>query len=103
MRRCIMGFRFHRSVKILPGVKININKKSNSITFGPKGAHYTINSKGKRTTTVGIPGTGLSTQLQRKKSVAVLLHQQMLPLVITQFLLHQHQKKNGIKGQLVSF
>ena len=70
MRRCIMGFRFHRSVKILPGVKININKKSSSITFGPKGAHYTINSKGKLTTTVGLPGTGLSytTSTQKKHS-----------------------------------
>lgn len=55
-----MGFRFRKSIKILPGVKININKKSSSITFGTKGAHHTINSKGKRTTTVGIPGTGLS-------------------------------------------
>lgn len=41
-----MGFRFHKSVKIAPGVKVNFNKKSSSITFGGKGAHYTINSKG---------------------------------------------------------
>lgn len=55
-----MGFRFRKSIKILPGVKININKKSTGLTFGTKGAHYTINSKGKRTSTIGIPGTGLS-------------------------------------------
>lgn len=55
-----MGFRFRKSIKILPGVKININKKSSSITFGTKGVHYTVNSKGKRTATVGVPGTGLS-------------------------------------------
>ncbi|WP_332238925.1 DUF4236 domain-containing protein [Sporolactobacillus sp. KGMB 08714] len=55
-----MGFRFRKSFKILPGIKFNINKKSFGMTFGTKGAHYTINSKGTRTKSVGIPGTGLS-------------------------------------------
>lgn len=55
-----MGFRFRKSFKIAPGVKFNINKKSVGLTFGKRGAHFTINSKGKRTTSVGIPGTGLS-------------------------------------------
>lgn len=55
-----MGLRFRKSIKIAPGVKINLNKKSVSATVGTKGAHYTVNSKGKRTTSVGIPGTGIS-------------------------------------------
>lgn len=55
-----MGFRFRRSFKIAPGVRFNINKKSAGLTFGPRGAHYTINTKGQRTASVGIPGTGLS-------------------------------------------
>lgn len=55
-----MGFRFRKSFKIAPGVKFNINKKSVGMTFGTKGAHYTVNSKGKRTKSVGIPGTGIS-------------------------------------------
>lgn len=55
-----MGFRFHKSFKILPGIKLNINKKSVGVTLGTKGAHYTINSKGKRTASVSLPGTGLS-------------------------------------------
>lgn len=54
-----MGIRFRKSVKIAPGVKVNLNKKSTSVTFGGKGAHYTINSKGERTKSVGIPGSGL--------------------------------------------
>lgn len=53
-------FRFRRSVKIAPGLKLNFNKNSTSLTFGGKGAHYTINSKGTKTTSLGIPGTGLS-------------------------------------------
>ena len=55
-----MGLRFRKSIKIAPGLKLNINKKSVGLTAGIRGAHYTINSKGKRTKTIGIPGTGLS-------------------------------------------
>lgn len=64
-----MGWRFRKSFKIAPGVKFNLNKNSHSFTFGGKGTHYTINSKGKRTKTVGVPGTGLSyTETSSKKS-----------------------------------
>lgn len=55
-----MGLRFKKSVKIAPGVKVNLNKKSTSVTLGSKGSHHTISSSGKRTTNVGVPGTGLS-------------------------------------------
>ena len=55
-----MGLRFKKSFKIAPGVKLNLNKNSTSVTFGKRGAHYTINSKGKKTASVGIPGTGIS-------------------------------------------
>ena len=39
-----MGLRFRKSVKVAPGVKLNLNKKSTSVTFGGKGAHYTVSS-----------------------------------------------------------
>lgn len=55
-----MGLRFRKSFKIAPGVKVNLNKKSAGVTIGTKGAHYTVNTSGKRTASVGIPGTGLS-------------------------------------------
>lgn len=55
-----MGFfRFRRSIKILPGVRWNLNKGGSSVTFGGRGYKYTVGSKGSRTT-VGIPGTGIS-------------------------------------------
>lgn len=54
-----MGLRFRKSFKIAPGVKLNLNKKSAGLTFGGKGAHFTVNTSGKRTTSVGVPGTGL--------------------------------------------
>ncbi|MFZ0615366.1 MAG: DUF4236 domain-containing protein [Chthoniobacterales bacterium] len=56
-----MGFfRFRRSVKLFPGVRWNIGKKSSSLSFGGKGAHYTVGGPRGSRTTVGIPGTGLS-------------------------------------------
>lgn len=55
-----MGFRFRRSIKIVPGIRFNINKESTSITMGTRGVHHTINSSGSKTTSVGLPGSGLS-------------------------------------------
>ena len=43
-----MGWRFRKSFKIAPGIKLNLNKKSTSVTFGGKGFHYTVNSNGKK-------------------------------------------------------
>jgi len=55
-----MALRFRKSINLTKGVKLNLNKNSMSLTTGTKGAHFTINSKGDTTTSVGIPGSGLS-------------------------------------------
>lgn len=57
-----VGVRVSKSFKVAPGVKVRVNAKSTSMPLGGKGARYTVNSKGRRTTTVGIPGSGLSVQ-----------------------------------------
>lgn len=55
-----MGFKFRKSIKILPGVKVNItNKGINSASIGKQGASINIGKKGVRTS-LGIPGSGLS-------------------------------------------
>jgi len=54
-----MGLRFRKRIKICKGLSFNINKDSIGLSVGTKGAHYTINSKGRKTASVGIPGTGL--------------------------------------------
>lgn len=54
-----MNTRFHKSKKIAPGVTLNLGKKSASVRFGGKGAGVTLNTKGKVTSSAGIPGTGL--------------------------------------------
>ena len=54
-----MGFRFRKSVKIAPGVRLNVGKKSASVSFGGKGIRHTVSTTGRKTSTVGIPGSGL--------------------------------------------
>ena len=55
-----MGLRFRKSISLGGGVKLNISKKSVGISAGVKGARVSVNSKGRKTTSVGIPGTGVS-------------------------------------------
>jgi hypothetical protein len=58
------SFRFRRSVRLAPGLRLNFNKRSVGISAGVRGARYSINSDGRRTRSVGIPGTGLSYRSQ---------------------------------------
>jgi Protein of unknown function (DUF4236) len=53
-----MGWRFRRSWRVVPGVRFNFGLKSASVSFGPRGLHYTVGTRGSRVT-AGIPGTGL--------------------------------------------
>jgi hypothetical protein len=60
-----MGFRFRRSIRILPGIRLNFGKRGISTSIGVRGAHVTIGKTGTRTT-VGLSGSGLSyTHLER--------------------------------------
>jgi len=59
------GFRFSKRIKIAPGVRLNLNKRSTSLTIGGKGLHYTVGTKGTRAS-AGIPGTGLSYTRQQR-------------------------------------
>ncbi len=54
-----MSLRFRRSVQIAPGVKLNFTKTGLGLTAGVRGAHYSVNTSGRVTRSVGIPGTGL--------------------------------------------
>ena len=70
-----MSLRYRKSIKIAPGLKLNVTKTGLGMTVGGKGAHYSVHTGGRRTTSVGIPGTGLYYQNRtsgssRRKSVA---------------------------------
>ncbi|WP_409333987.1 DUF4236 domain-containing protein [Bradyrhizobium sp. ERR14] len=55
----IMGLRFRRSIRLLPGVRWNSGLRSTSLSIGGRGFRYTFGTKGARAS-VGLPGTGLS-------------------------------------------
>lgn len=55
-----MGWRYRKSVKIAPGVKLNFGKKSMGVSIGGKHGGVSINSKSGVTARTSIPGTGLS-------------------------------------------
>ena len=66
-----MGLRFRKSITILPGVKLNLGKTGVSVSAGVRGFRKTFHSSGKVTTSVGIPGTGISyvdTKTRKKKT-----------------------------------
>ncbi len=54
-----MGLQFRKRIKICKGVNLNISKTGVGVSVGAKGARYSMHSSGRRTATVGIPGTGL--------------------------------------------
>lgn len=54
-----MGIRFRKSIKLAPGIKLNISKSGISTSIGKKGASVNVGSKGVYGN-VGIPGTGVS-------------------------------------------
>jgi len=53
-----MAIRFRRTVKIAPGVRLNVGKKSASVRVGGKGFGVTSGTAGTRVS-AGIPGTGV--------------------------------------------
>ncbi len=61
-----MGFRFRKSIKILPGLKVNLSNGSPSLTLGKRGMSVTMGKNGTYGN-VGLPGSGLSyrTRLDR--------------------------------------
>lgn len=56
-----MGFRFRKSFKVMPGVRVNMSSKGFSTTIGGRGASVNISKRGTYLNT-SIPGTGLSSR-----------------------------------------
>ena len=54
-----MGWRFRRSVKLFPGVRLNFTRGGLSTTVGVPGASINIGKSGPYLN-LGLPGTGLS-------------------------------------------
>ena len=56
----MMGFRFRKSFKIAPGVRLNVSSKSVGVSAGVKGLSYSVNSRSGSRVTASIPNTGIS-------------------------------------------
>lgn len=54
-----MGFRFRQSIKLLPGIRLNVGKTVVSVSLGRRGNTINFGRRGIRHT-LGIPGTGIS-------------------------------------------
>ena len=55
-----MPFRFRRSIRIAPGIRLNVGKRGLSASVGVRGAHITVVGGPGVRATVSAPGTGLS-------------------------------------------
>lgn len=62
-----MAFRFRRTMKIAPGVRLNLTKSGASVRVGPRGAGVTTGTSG-TTVSAGIPGTGLNFSEKAKRA-----------------------------------
>lgn len=51
-----MPITFRKSIRILPGVRLNLGRKSHSVTIGPKWFKRTYSSTGRVTTSSDLPG-----------------------------------------------
>lgn len=52
--------RFRKSIKLLPGVRVNLSNSGISTSAGPKGASVNLKPGRNSRATVSLPGTGLS-------------------------------------------
>ncbi len=58
-RRCAMGFRFQRRLRIAPGLRVNVSKSGLGLSLGPRGSSLSVGPRGAYSN-VGIPGTGIA-------------------------------------------
>jgi hypothetical protein len=61
-----MGWRFQRRKKLLPGVQLNVGKRSLGLSFGRRGARASVGKRGVQGT-VSMLGTGLSYVFRRRR------------------------------------
>lgn len=54
-----MPWSFRKSLKLGPGIRLNLGKKSASISVGGPGYRYHVSTTGRSTTSINIPGTGI--------------------------------------------
>ena len=61
------NFRFRKSFKVAPGVRINVGKKSAGVSVGGKGFRVSSNTRSGSRASASIPGTGIGFSQQLSK------------------------------------
>src|SRR5699024_3585571 len=61
---CTIALRFRKSFKIGKGLRLNVSKRGVGMSAGKNGLRKSIHSTGSSTSSIGIPGTGLSYRKQ---------------------------------------
>jgi hypothetical protein len=64
-----VSFRFHKRLRIFPGLWINLSKKGGSLSAGGRGAAINVSPQGHQES-VGLPGSGMSYRTKRRKFCA---------------------------------
>jgi tetratricopeptide (TPR) repeat protein len=62
-----MGFRMRKSIKVAPGVRVNVSKRGVGASAGGRGGRYSVHSSGRRTVSAG---SGLVPGVYYQKSVS---------------------------------
>jgi hypothetical protein len=80
-----VGFRFRKSIRIAPGIRINVGARGISTTLGPSGASVNVGPNGTYAN-IGIPGTGFSsrTRLDASEHHATPMMEGFLPAAVKQ-------------------
>jgi tetratricopeptide (TPR) repeat protein len=59
------SLRFRKSRKIGPGIRFSVTKTGVGMSVGAPGARYSVHSSGRHTSSIGVPGTGVSFRNQK--------------------------------------
>jgi hypothetical protein len=68
-----MGLRYQKKIRILPGIYLNLSKSGLSVSAGGHGATVNMGTSGRKTATIGVPGTGLSYRVPLSGTIALVL------------------------------
>lgn len=103
----IMGLRFRKSIKLCPGVRINLSKSGISTSIGVRGAHLTLGKSGVYSN-IGIPGTGIYTRDKiggesRKKHPSIEDCKNKSVEEITEKLNEEAEDMNNIVDKIINF
>ena len=80
-----MAFRFRKSIRLFPGVRVNLAKSTPSASIGERGHTINIGEHGTRAT-VGLPGSGVSYSTPRARTQWPMVIVLGLVLVVLAFV-----------------